>query len=268
MTSLAHITSGTLAYEVRGRTDLPPLLLLRPLGGSMALWGAFADRLATERRVIMFDPRGAGRSSKPPWSITTRAMAADAASLLDTLGVETTDVFGLSLGGLVATWLAIDAPHRVRRLILASTLPRPSAVSRRVARRIPMRVSAMFRRSPNAEVALVRQTLSSVFREREPARVAEIEALIRAHPAGSRDLMKLALAAARHCAVDRLSEITAPTLLLVGDLDLIVSDKAQEELLRLIPTARLERIEGAGHDLSLEQPIATAVRCLGFLGAA
>jgi len=265
MTGLARIEAGTLAYELRGRADLPPLLLLRPLGGSMALWGSFADRLAAARRVIMFDPRGTGRSSKAPWSISTRAMAADAASLLDALGVDTTDVFGLSLGGLVASWLAIDAPGRVRRLILASTLPRPSALSRRAVRRIPTRLSAFLHRGPDAEVALVRQTLSPAFCQRAPSRVSEIEALIRAHPTGARDLMKLALAGARHRAVDRLSEITTPTLLLVGDLDRILSAESQEELLRLLPNARLERIANAGHDLSLEQPIETAERILGFL---
>ncbi len=93
---LAQIAEGVhLAYEVRGPTgrgasdtaDLP-LLLNRPLGGSMALWGDFAGRLATVHRVIEFDPRGVGASSDVPVLHSTRDMARDAVSLLDVLGIE------------------------------------------------------------------------------------------------------------------------------------------------------------------------------------
>jgi 3-oxoadipate enol-lactonase len=264
-TGLLRIASGALAFQLRGRPGAPPLLLLRPLGGSMSLWGAFADRLAIEHHVIAFDPRGIGRSSEPPWSISTRAMAGDARQLLDGLGFETADVFGLSLGGMVASWLAIDAPARVRRLILASTLPRPAALSGRARRRFPALLLRSLRSGRDAAATIMRHVLSPEFRRAQPARVDEIDALMREQPTRRLDLAKLTLAAARHDAADRLREIAAPTLILLGDRDPLVGPQAQQELLRLLPHAHLERIADAGHDLTLEQPLETAERVLAFL---
>ncbi|HEX6244901.1 MAG TPA: alpha/beta fold hydrolase, partial [Polyangiales bacterium] len=91
---------GHLAYREHG--DGPPILLLRPLGGSTQSWGRFADRLARRLRVISFDPRGAaGGSSRAPLRASTRDMARDARALLDHLGLARVHVYGISLGGMV-----------------------------------------------------------------------------------------------------------------------------------------------------------------------
>src|SRR5690242_14422054 len=95
--SLARLPDGArLAYALHGPAGdrRTPLVLCRPLGGSMALWGEFAARLAADVPVIAFDPRGVGRSSDVPAGHTTRAMAADALALLDVLGVARAHVFG------------------------------------------------------------------------------------------------------------------------------------------------------------------------------
>lgn len=252
---------GKLAYRVRGSG--PSILLLRPLGGSMALWGDFAERLATELHVIAFDPRGVGGSSDAPWLTTTRDMAGDAIALLDTLAIARPHVFGLSLGGMVASWLAIDHPERVDKLVLASTLPKPTKISRRMEHEALPLARAGLRSEP----ALVHEILSPRFRARHPDRVRAIEAEVRAHPTKRRNLASLALAAARHHAAEELRAVTAPTLILVGELDPIVGPRAESELLHDIAGARLEIIAGAGHDLSLEKPRETAERVLAFLRA-
>ena len=73
------------------------------------------------RRVIAFDNRGCGASTVTPGPYTTAGMAADALALLDALGVARADVFGMSLGGMIAQELAIAAPERVGRLVLGCT---------------------------------------------------------------------------------------------------------------------------------------------------
>ena len=93
-----------------GAGTTPPLLLLRPVGGSSALWGPFHDDLSRERRVLAIDHRGSGGSSPARIGITTRTLMKDALAVLDALSIEVADVFGVSLGGMIATRLAADAP--------------------------------------------------------------------------------------------------------------------------------------------------------------
>jgi pimeloyl-ACP methyl ester carboxylesterase len=235
-----------------------PVLLVRPLGGSMALWGDFATRLAASFRVIAFDPRGVGRSSHAPMTITTRAMARDAIALLDALGVARAHVFGESLGGMVASWLAAFAPARVDHLVLASTIPDATAISRRAIGRAASVAACFARRGRDVELCLVRRAISP---QLSPARWAEIEAAIRATPATRRDLLALSLAAARH----REPRFSAPTLLLFGARDPIAGRASRDELVRDVSGAALEMIEGAAHALTLERPHEIADRVLAFL---
>ncbi|HEU4537285.1 MAG TPA: alpha/beta hydrolase [Polyangiaceae bacterium] len=240
-------------------------MLCRPLGGSMALWGPFAERLATRLRVIAFDPRGVGASSDLPPGHSTRAMAADALGLLDALGVGRAHVFGLSLGGMVATWLAIDAPRRVDRLVLASTLPGGTAVSRHGLPRAWSFARCFAQPGPDAEACLLRRILSPEFRLARPERVAELERAVRATPARRQNLLGLALAAARHRPGPALARVESETLLLFGERDPIARSAARKGLVEGLPRSQLATVAGAGHDVSLERPEEVADEVLGFL---
>jgi 3-oxoadipate enol-lactonase len=257
---------GRISYRVIGDVAAgTPILLLRPFAGSMVLWGAFQGRLARERPVVAFDPRGVGDSSPCPLGITTRSMAADARSLLDHLGIPRAHVFGLSLGGMAASWLAIDHPDRIDHLVLASTLPRWGTISWHGAR-TALSLLACFRHPGHAlESCMIGKILSSGFRLAHPDRVARIERGIRAHPARKVDMALLFLAAARHGVAPGEFPKHVPTLLLVGEHDPIVGAGSQKELLLDVPNARLEIVPDSGHDLTLEQPIVTAELVLEFV---
>lgn len=256
---------GRLAFSVTGASAAPPILLNRPLGGSMTLWGEFAERLATAFRVVSFDPLGVGRSSDVPLTYTTGAMARDAVRVLDHLRIESAHVFGLSLGGMVASHVGLDFPARVRSLVLASTIPEPHTVSLRGLEKLASLARCFKRPGAAAEVALVHRILSAQFQADHPARVAELERLICATPARRRNLAILALAAVRHSAhLERLPS-SLPVLLLFGELDVLAGEEARGELLREVPHAVSETIPAAGHDVSLEQPRDAAERVLAFL---
>jgi len=258
-------SGGRLSAETLGQRTERPLLLLRPLGGSMALWGPLAHILAQRRQVIAFDPRGVGLSSDPPWLQSTRSMAVDAVAVLNAFEVATADVFGLSLGGMVASWLAIDAPARVGRLVLGSTLPRAASFSHHLYAHLPSLVRMSLRQGVEAEVGLVQEILSPAFIAEHPARTQAILAEVRRCPTGKKNLLMLGLAALRHQAEPLLSTVTAPTLLLVGDRDPVAGRSSQAELLAHLPKAQLRRIRDCGHDLSLEQPGPTAAAIDEFL---
>jgi len=257
---------GHLSYAVAGQASSElPILLNRPLGGTMALWGPLLDTLAADFQVIAFDPRGVGRSSDLPWLHSTRAMARDALQLLNHLKLDRAHVFGLSLGGMVASWLAIDAAPRVGRLVLASTLPEPAALSHRFPRHAWAFARCLTACGAKAEVALVHEILSPQFQRAHPKQVLELEQQIRALPTKRRNLLIMLLAAASQSAESPLRHCPIQTLLLFGELDPLVGGKACRELLRALPNARFEMLTATGHDLSLERPQEVAQRIIRFL---
>ena len=115
----ASVNGIELYYEHHGTG--PALLLVPGLGADTRLFGGITGSLATTYQVIVFDPRGAGRSDKPPGPYTIQQMANDAVGLLDLLGIERAVVVGYSMGGRIALSLVLDHPTRVRRLVLAAT---------------------------------------------------------------------------------------------------------------------------------------------------
>lgn len=259
---------AALSYAVLGDlTAGTPVMLHRPLGGSMALWGEFATGLAAAFPTILFDPRGVGLSSALPLGHTTRDMARDAIDLLDYLGVGRAHVLGVSLGGMVASWVAIDSPDHVARLVLVSTLPRVAAISGRIRRHVGPMLLALLRHGSAAEIALVRDVLSPSFRRDHPDRLREIEELVRRTPTSHGNLLALALAAARHDASAALRRVRAPTLLVFGGRDEIAGRHAQHELACDIAGAVVEIIPDAGHAVALEQPRLLAARVTAFLRA-
>lgn len=198
-------------------------------------------------------------------------MARDAADLLDHLGVQA-HVFGLSLGGMVATWLAIDRPDLVRGLVLASTPARGTDALRalaapRSAERGLRVVASLVRSEGEREAGLAEQVLSQRFRSAEPARTAQILEQLRSDGGSLRGLLQHAAAAALHDASYDVARVSAPTLCLAGALDELVRPSAIAALANVIPDARYDVIAEAGHDLSLEAPHELARRVVRFFGS-
>lgn len=262
------VDGGVLAYEIDGRLDgRVPLLLIRPLGGTMALWGPFRDALAQVGPIVAFDLRGTGGSSADAGWPSTRRIARDAVALLDHLAVGRAHVFGISLGGMAATWMGIDSGVRVAALCIASAPPRGLGLTRAGARRAIAMAACFARSEDEVEARLVHRTLTAAFRREHPERVQSIEATIRAAPTSRQSLLRHVAAGAMHDARRELHRIAAPCLVLAGAQDELVGLAAPRRLADGIAGARFEVIEGAGHDVTLEQPGACAERVRRFLGA-
>lgn len=258
---------GVLAYEIYGTTSPGvPVLLVRPLGGTVELWGRFRDRLAEHQRVISFDLRGTGDSSRDPGRITTRGIAGDALTLLDHLRIERAHVFGISLGGMASTWLAVIAPDRVAKLCIASSPTRGIELSRAGIGRTLALAGCFLRRSEDVESALVEHVLSSSFRASYPDEVRRIDGIVRARPTTRSVLLHHALAALRHDATEELPKIRASSLVLAGGSDRLLGVAPVRALASAIPRASFE-ILACGHDLTLELPIGTATRVADFFRA-
>jgi len=122
-TKFQEIGDARLAYRRFGKEGPPRLVCLQHFTGRMDNWDPIqTNRLAQDRPVVLVDYRGVGRSSgEPPDSI--QGMARDIIDFIPALGARQADIFGFSIGGMVAQQIALDAPDRVRRLILVGTGP-------------------------------------------------------------------------------------------------------------------------------------------------
>jgi pimeloyl-ACP methyl ester carboxylesterase len=108
----ANIGDIELHYEEHGRGQ--PLIMVLGLGQDIATWGF-------QLRLIVFDNRDAGKSSRCPDDYTTESMGQDILGLMDHLGIEQAHLLGTSLGGMIAQHVALMAPERLKSLILAGT---------------------------------------------------------------------------------------------------------------------------------------------------
>jgi 3-oxoadipate enol-lactonase len=120
----AAIAGARLSYDTGGREDGPPLLLSHALGTNRRLWDAVQPVLSRDFRVVRYDTRGHGDSGSPAGQYSIDDLGQDALRVLDAAGIERAHVAGVSLGGLVAMWLAVHAPSRVGRIVLANTAAR------------------------------------------------------------------------------------------------------------------------------------------------
>ena len=119
-------------HDLHGDSGAPLLVLPCSLGTSRELWDPAP--YARHFRVLRYEHRGHGESDTPPGPYTVEELAGDALDLLDELGVARASWIGLSLGGMVAMWIAACAPERLERLVLACTsarVPSPQAYAAR-----------------------------------------------------------------------------------------------------------------------------------------
>lgn len=255
---------GRLYWELAGPEDAPPLLLVRGLGRSASYWLDFRTRLERERRVLVFDNRGVGRSDTPPLFWTTADMADDAARVLAASGVERADVFGISLGGMISQELALRHPHRVGHLVLACTSPGGSG-AKKLTPAAALALASTARMSPrDAQATNARWVLTPGFLAARPDIVDVWTEIALSEPRSTRGLLGQVAAGARHDAWRLLPHLAHPTLVLCGDEDLLMPPVNSERLASRLPNAVLEWVRGAGHDFPTERPDETADRVLAF----
>jgi 3-oxoadipate enol-lactonase len=198
-------------YESPG--SVPALVVIGGLGLEMSELNTLIDPLASNFRVVAFDNRGAGRSSKPRGPYSIEQMADDVAGLMEQLDLPRTHVLGISMGGRIAMALALAHPERVDHLVLVSTGPRAAGAPWLI--RLGMLVSDL-------------PLLRGPHRQPRYALKAQFDATIRFD-----------------CS-ERLGEIKKPTLILHGRSDHIAPVALAEQMHAQIPNSHLILFEG-GH---------------------
>jgi pimeloyl-ACP methyl ester carboxylesterase len=253
MTTSAPIRAGELELWVERRGSGPDVLLIAGLGDPAEAWQPQLDGLADRYRVTAFDNRGVGRSPLPGEPLSAATMADDAAAILRALDVPAAHVAGFSMGSTIAQELALRHPELVRSLVLVSTYARPDAL---------LRSQFAFWRwlaeAAPSERAFFEAFFTWVYTPRAHAdgTVHQIvgEALTYPHQQSVEAFEAQVDACLAHDAADRLSRIAAPTLVLAGELDIVVPPRFSRSVAAAIPNARFEVMPGEAHQPFQEVP--------------
>jgi 3-oxoadipate enol-lactonase len=229
------------------------VVFLHGLGGCWRDWAPQLDGLRDRYRCVVVEHRGHGRSEATAGAYSTPLFAADVVRVCAALGVERAHVVGLSMGGMIAQHVALDAPDLVDTLVLADT-----------AAAFPPFIVDAFRSYAGTVRDEGHTDSHGVVAEFSPAWSQQV---LRDHPEVVRDNQRetegtdpevwyrAAIAVAEHDVTARLGDIKAPTLLVWGREDLLVPfDVLSPPLLDGIPDSRLEILDDAGHLSNLDQP--------------
>ena len=246
-----HAADGTrIHYEVTGKSGATPVLMIQGLGASKNAWNLQRIAMATRFRIISLDNRGAGRSDKPTEPFTLEQMADDALAVLDAAGIETAHVVGASMGGVISQIVAVKYPHRVRSLTLVCT----------ACRNHPWRQELLQSWAKTAEekgmIEVGKEAAQWVMSPRSFRRLVPaftwMGPLAALRPRHSFVSQIDAILNTREDLVDQLSTITAPTMVIVGNQDILTPRGDSEEIAERIPNAELVVISGAAHGLMME----------------
>jgi pimeloyl-ACP methyl ester carboxylesterase len=263
----AEADGAALYFELHGSGSGTPLVLVEGLGAATWLWERQLPALAEAVPVVVYDNRGVGRSDAPPGPYTIGQLADDLAVVLDTLGIDRAHVLGASMGGFVAQEFALRYPERVDRLVLVST-------SAGGATHVPMapEVLQQMMAPPATDDprALVRSRLPLAFTEAflaDSATVAHLVDQRLERPQPPHAYQAQLVAGATFDAADRVSQITAPTLVAAASDDLVVPVENAHRLADALPNAELKVYPGLGHQFFVEAPDAFNRDVLAFLRA-
>jgi 3-oxoadipate enol-lactonase len=239
--------AGTsLGYEEAGGGDSTPIVFLHGVGSDKSAWRPQLKYFGRERRALAFDYPGYGDSDVAPEGTTRDDYAAAILSAMRELGVERAHICGLSLGGVIAIALYHAAPERCASLILADTFavhPEGQAIFDRS--RAALETMTLRQMAESRADVLFAQPVDPALRNEVIDTMGRIDPaayLIGAEAVWLADQRK------------RAEAIRVPTLVLCGAEDNVAPPALAAELARLVPDARREVIEHAGHLSNLEQP--------------
>jgi pimeloyl-ACP methyl ester carboxylesterase len=257
-----RINGIDLHYEVAGAGE--HLLLIGGFGCDHMIWSPVLPALASRYRVISFDNRGMGQSSPSAGQYAIPDLADDAAALLDALQIEQAHVAGHSMGGQIAQELALGRPDLIGSLLLLSSCAKCDERGKSLIEqhgKLPAIADIK-----TCAMLIMPWLYTNAFYSR-PGAVEELVDWILKYPYQPTpiELEHQSRAISSFDAANRIAGISCPTLMLVGEEDVLIPPLFSQNLAHSIPNAKLQVLPGTGHGLLVESPSAVAAAMLGFL---
>jgi pimeloyl-ACP methyl ester carboxylesterase len=255
-----HIRDVDLYYETAGQGQ--PIVFIHGLGSSTRDWEFQVTFFSKHYQVVTFDLRGHGKSGKPPGPYSIALFAADAAELIKALGIVPAHIVGISLGGMVAFQLAVDAPELVKSLTIVNSAPEYLIRSLKERLEVLLRVLIVRlmglrklaeigskRLFPKPEHEALRRMLIERWAENDKR--AYLDSL-RAVPGWS--------------VADRIGSIRCPTLVIAAEED-YTPVSLKEAYVAKMPNAQLVVIRDSRHATTVERPEQFNEALLAFLSS-
>jgi 3-oxoadipate enol-lactonase len=250
-------------YELFGRRQGEPLLLVHGLGADIRGWALQRRALGRRFRCVAVDNRGVGLSERPPGPYDLEVMAEDALDALDAAGFDSAHVVGASMGGIIAQIIAVRFPERVRSLVLACT----------ACRHLPWRRDLLEEWAEIAQAqgmrAMVKRNLRWLVGPRSLRRL--LPALNVLGPLAM-NVPVASFVAQIHAILDQtdevrflLEQVRVPALVTVGSQDMLTPQGDSEELASLLPRSELAVIRGGAHLFMVENALTFNRTVTGFL---
>ena len=247
----ATVNDIEITYELEG-DGAETIVLVNGLADTLETWAFQMEALLDAGyRVLRFDNRGVGRSSKPAGPYTTAMFADDTKALVDSLGIADFHLLGVSMGGMIAQEYAIANPGDLRSLILACTYATPGPFCSRMFSLWADMAPAMGVATVMRDVTLWAFTVP--FFSEQTGMLAEFEADMASIDQPLDAYLAQLSSIQTHDATDRLAAIDVPTLVLAGEQDILIPVSLSRELHAAIRGAEWATTPG-GHACVWESP--------------
>lgn len=247
----ASVNGVSLNYSLEGDGE-QTVTLINGLADDLTTWDFQVPALLSAGfRVLRFDNRGIGESQAPEGPYTSRMLADDAKALVDHLGIETTHLMGVSMGGMVAQEYALAYGEGLRSLTLACTYAAPGPFCSRMFAMWGDLAPALGVPFVMRDVALWAFTVP--FWEARPSDAEEFEAAMSALDMSVSAYLSQLNVIQTHDTTDRLARITTPTLVLAGEEDILIPVRLSRQLHDGLAGAQWATVPG-GHACLWETP--------------
>ena len=251
----AQIGDIKICYEILGKEDGYPVLLIHGFGVKKEVWMAQIGDLTKHFKVIRFDNRGAGKSDRPAGK-TMEIFADDTNNLLDYLKIDKTHVIGWSLGGMIAQHFVLKYPEKVDKVVLIATVHEyPTEEGPEIYKK--MRLYELEIGAEKAFWETARANFYTTYRkemEADPKKnyfgiwsAEDYIKILSKDPATPEDIINQAEALKTHHTLKRLHEVKNPTLLIAASHDRLTPKFSMEQMQKEIPNSRLIVIEKSAH---------------------
>ena len=246
-------------YRLEGKADRPVLVLSHSIGTDHGMWAPQVEDLLPYFQVLRYDTRGHGASDAPNGEYSVERLGRDVIGLVDALNISKFAFCGLSLGGAIGQWLALNAPDRVSGLVLANTSPQFGPRTNWESRMQMVSEKGMV---GIAEIVMPRFFSSETLARGDVYANAVKSVLLGTNPVGYSGCC----AALRDIDYTQsVAKIRIPTLVIAGDRDVSTPWEGHGQVLaNNIPGARAVRLV-ASHLSNLERPRSFTAALLDFL---
>ena len=259
---IAKLSTGiNLYYESYGRGEA--IVFIPGTGFAGNVWiESQAEELARSHQVIVHDPRGCGRSTHAKGVYTIDVMGNDVVALLEHLGLPHAHVIGHSMGGRIGLSIALNFPGKVKSLIIAAGGSGPAGKEGpESVPGLPFRLAfelleMSFEGYVKHEICDSDTYFTPSFRKENPDKVKVFYQMVWSHHAKLEEYLRLVIARSNWEATHRLGDIAVPTLVVVGDSDVVGANHVKQAavLADRIPTAESKVLKGQSHGFFWQAP--------------